>query len=132
MVVRIRLARGGATHLPYYRIVAADARAKRDGRFLEHLGAYGALAHGKRATDKAGLPPVKRVLLNVPRIRYWMSVGAQPTDTVARLLGAAGVLPPSPRVVRRFPGEEKKAPTGLADALDAGAGKSAVEAAART
>ncbi len=83
MVVRIRLARGGRHKLPFYRIVAADARSPRDGRFLEALGAYGALAHGRRATQKAGLPPVKRVLLNVPRIRYWISVGAQPTDTGA-------------------------------------------------
>lgn len=81
MPVRIRLARGGHHRHAFYRIVAADSRAKRDGRFLEALGAYGPLAHGVRETASKGEAPVKRVFLNVPRIRYWLSVGAQPSDT---------------------------------------------------
>lgn len=115
MPVRIRLARAGRHKLPFYRIVAADARARRDGRFLEALGAYGPIAHSLRATNAEGSPPVKRVFLNVPRIRYWLSVGAQPTETVARLLGTAGVLPPSPRIDPKPP----TASASTAAALDA-------------
>lgn len=77
MVVRIRLARWGQIHRPFYRIVAADARAKRDGRFIEVLGTYNPLPHSRREASHK----IKRVCLNVDRIKYWISVGAQPTDT---------------------------------------------------
>ena len=75
MAVKIRLARGGAKKRPFYRIVAADARAPRDGRFLEKLGTYDPLQE-----DNKGLT------LKRERVEHWISVGAQPTDTVARLL----------------------------------------------
>ncbi|KAI0563377.1 Ribosomal protein S16 [Gracilaria domingensis] len=94
MVVRIRLARWGQIHRPFYRIVAADARAKRDGRFIEVLGTYNPMSHSRHEAASN----IKRVCLNVERIKYWVSVGAQPSDTVSRLLGTAGVLPFSPRV----------------------------------
>ena len=68
MAVRIRLARGGAKKRPFYRIVAADARSPRDGRFLERLGSYDPLLKGD---DE------KRVVLNEERIRYWLSQGAK-------------------------------------------------------
>ena len=74
MAVKIRLARAGAKKRPFYRIVAADARSPRDGRFLEKLGTYDPL------TEKGTLD-MKR-----DRVAYWMGVGAQPTDTVARLI----------------------------------------------
>lgn len=74
MAVKIRLARTGAKKRPYYRIVAADARSPRDGRFLEKLGTYDPTAH----------PSLVHV--NQPRIEYWLGVGATPTETVARLL----------------------------------------------
>jgi small subunit ribosomal protein S16 len=74
MSVRIRLARTGAKKRPFYRIVAADGRAPRDGRFLEKLGTY----------DPTRDPSA--VVLDHARIEYWMSVGATPTETVARLL----------------------------------------------
>lgn len=91
MVVRIRLARGGRRHLPYYRIVASDARAKRDGRFLETLGGYAPLAHGVRTTSEMSTPPVKRVYVNVARIRYWISTGAQPTRTGSFLFSVVSI-----------------------------------------
>ena len=73
MAVRIRLARGGAKKRPFYRIVAADARSPRDGRFLERLGSYNPLLNSEDAN---------RIVLNEERIRYWLSQGATPSDTV--------------------------------------------------
>jgi small subunit ribosomal protein S16 len=74
MSVKIRLARSGAKKRPFYRIVAADARAPRDGRFLEKLGTYDPM------TETGTLR------LDEPRIQYWIGVGAQPTDAVRRLM----------------------------------------------
>lgn len=74
MSVKLRLSRAGARKRPFYRIVAADTRSPRDGRFLEKLGTYDPL------TEKGTLV-VKR-----DRVDYWLGVGAQPTETVARLL----------------------------------------------
>ena len=88
MAVRIRLARGGAKKRPYYRIVAADARSPRDGRFLERLGSYNPLLTGEDAN---------RVVLNEERIRYWLGQGAQVSDRVARFLDKAGILPGATR-----------------------------------
>ena len=83
MAMKIRLARGGSKKRPFYRIVAADSRMPRDGRFIEKLGTYNPLLP-KDSED--------RVKMNLERIQYWMSEGAQPTDRVARMLEAAGVL----------------------------------------
>mmetsp|Transcript_23870 Transcript_23870/g.32821 ORF Transcript_23870/g.32821 Transcript_23870/m.32821 type:complete len:106 (+) Transcript_23870:33-350(+) len=88
MVVRIRLARFGRKHLPFYRIFVADARAPRDGKHLEVVGTYDPIP--QRDGNK-------HVALNILRIKYWLSVGAQPSDRVAKLLGQAGVLPPTPK-----------------------------------
>lgn len=74
MAVKIRLARAGAKKRPFYRIIASDARTPRDGRFLEKLGTY----------DPTTEPST--VHLNHSRVQYWLGVGAQPTETVARLL----------------------------------------------
>ncbi|MFZ4747676.1 MAG: 30S ribosomal protein S16, partial [Sphingomonas sp.] len=82
MAVSIRLSRGGSKKRPYYRIVVADARSPRDGNFIERLGSYNPLL----AKDDAN-----RVVLNTERAQHWLSVGAQPTDRVARFLDAAGV-----------------------------------------
>ena len=83
MAMKIRLARGGSKKRPFYRIVAADSRMPRDGRFLEKLGLYNPL-----------LPKdsEERVKMDIDRIKHWLSQGAQPTDRVARMLEAAGVL----------------------------------------
>lgn len=82
MAVQIRLSRGGAKKRPYYRIVVADGRSPRDGKYLEQIGIYNPLL----AKDDAG-----RVKLDEDRARYWVGVGAQPTDRVARFLDAAGI-----------------------------------------
>ncbi|MEM8579347.1 MAG: 30S ribosomal protein S16 [Pseudomonadota bacterium] len=83
MAMKIRLARGGSKKRPFYRIVAADSRMPRDGRFIEKLGTYNPL-----------LPKdsEERVKMDIERVQYWMSQGAQPTDRIARMLEAAGVM----------------------------------------
>lgn len=83
MALKIRLARGGSKKRPYYRIVVADARMPRDGRFIEKLGAYNPL-----------LPKddPERVRLDIERARHWLDKGAQPTERVARFLGAADLI----------------------------------------
>ncbi len=83
MAVKIRLARGGTKKRPFYRIVAADERAPRDGRFIEKLGTYNPLL----ASDNA-----ERVKLDLERIQHWLSKGAKPTDRVLRFLAQAGVM----------------------------------------
>ena len=82
MAVAIRLSRGGAKKRPYYKIVVADARNARDGKFIEKIGTYNPLL----AKDDE-----KRVVLDTDRAKHWLSVGAQPTDRVARFLDVAGV-----------------------------------------
>lgn len=82
MAVSLRLSRGGSKKRPYYRVVVADARSPRDGNYLEQVGTYNPLL----AKDDAN-----RVRLTEDRVRYWLGVGAQPTDRVARLLDKAGV-----------------------------------------
>ncbi len=82
MSMKIRLARGGSKKRPHYSIVATDSRMPRDGRFLEKLGTYNPLL----AKDSE-----ERVKMDMERVQYWLSKGAQPTDRVARFLEAAGV-----------------------------------------
>ncbi len=82
MSVSIRLSRGGAKKRPYYKVVVSNSRAPRDGKYLEQLGTYNPLL----AKDD-----VARVRLIEDRIRYWLGVGAQPTDRVARMLDKAGI-----------------------------------------
>ena len=83
MAIKIRLARGGSKKRPFYRIVAADTRMARDGRFIEKLGTYNPLLP-KDSED--------RVRMNVERVQYWLGQGAQPTDRISRMLEAAGVV----------------------------------------
>ncbi len=73
-MVKIRLRRMGAKKAPYYRVVVADSRSPRDGRFIEELGIYDPMAEGNKLN------------LDVERVKYWVSQGAQPTDTVRGLL----------------------------------------------
>jgi small subunit ribosomal protein S16 len=82
MSLKIRLARGGAKKNPFYSIVVADIRAPRDGRFIEKLGTFNPLL-------KKDDP--KRVQYKEERVKHWLSVGAQPTDRVARFLSANGL-----------------------------------------
>lgn len=83
MATVVRLARGGSKKRPFYRIVVADSRQPRDGRFIEKVGTYNPLL----AKDSE-----QRVTMNVERIQEWMSKGAKPTDRVTRFLEAAGVV----------------------------------------
>ena len=88
MALSIRLSRGGSKKRPYYRIVVADARSPRDGRFIEKVGTHNPLL----AKDNP-----ERVKLNLERVKHWLSVGAQPTDRVARFIDAAGLAKREPR-----------------------------------
>ena len=101
MAVAIRLARGGAKKRPYYRIVVADSRDARDGRFIEKLGTYNPLL----AKDSP-----ERVKLDADRISHWLSVGAQPSDRVLRFLDAAGIrsAPARNNPKKGEPGEKAK------------------------
>ena len=83
MAMKIRLARRGSKKRPHYSIVAADSRMPRDGRFIEKLGTYSPLLPKDRED---------RVRMDMERVQYWLSRGAQPTDRVSRMLEAAGVL----------------------------------------
>jgi len=82
MSVSIRLSRGGSKKRPYYKVVVSNSRAPRDGKYLEQLGTYNPLL----AKDDAN-----RVRLIEDRVKYWLGVGAQPTDRVARMLDKAGI-----------------------------------------
>jgi small subunit ribosomal protein S16 len=88
MAMKIRLARGGSKKRPHYAIVAADSRMPRDGRFIEKLGTYAPLLP-KDSED--------RIKMDLDRVKYWLSQGAQPTDRVARFLEAAGAMPATAR-----------------------------------
>ena len=83
MAMKIRLARGGSKKRPFYRVVAADSRMPRDGRYVEKLGTYNPLL-AKDSED--------RVQLNMERVNYWLGQGAQPTERVVRFLEVAGVM----------------------------------------
>jgi small subunit ribosomal protein S16 len=101
MAVAIRLSRGGAKKRPYYKIVVTDSRTGRDGKFIERIGSYNPM-----------LPKdsEERVKLDTERARHWLSVGAQPTDRVARFLDAAGVRERAVRenLKKGVPGEKAK------------------------
>ena len=73
-MVKIRLRRVGAKKAPYYRIIVADSRSPRDGRFIEELGVYDPMADGEK------------IKVDMERAKYWIANGAQPTDTVRGLL----------------------------------------------
>ena len=101
MAVSIRLSRGGAKKRPYYRIVVADSRNSRDGRFIEKVGTYNPLL-AKDSPD--------RVKMDTDRIQHWLSVGAQPSDRVLRFLDAAGIRerPARNNPQKAEPGEKAK------------------------
>ncbi len=118
MPVKLRLARGGTKKRPYYRIVAADIRAPRDGRYIERVGSFNPL-----------LPKdsEERVKLDEERIKYWLSVGAQPTDRVARFLDAAGLRK---RASRNNPNKGKPGRKRVEREAEAEAAKQAAKEAA--
>lgn len=83
MSLKIRLSRGGAKKRPFYKIVLADSRSPRDGKFLEKLGTYNPMLPHDHA---------QRLVLDSDRIKHWLSVGAQPTDRVAKFFADAGFI----------------------------------------
>lgn len=101
MSVAIRLSRGGSKKRPYYRIVVADSRSPRDGNFIEKIGTYNPLL----AKDSP-----ERIKLDGDRAKHWLSVGAQPTDRVARFLDALGLKerPARSNLKKGEPGEKAK------------------------
>ena len=84
MSLKLRLSRGGAKKRPYYRIVVADSRMPRDGRYIERVGTYNPMLPQEHPD---------RIKLDGDRIKHWLGVGAQPSDRVARFLGHAEIIP---------------------------------------
>ena len=123
MAMKIRLARGGSKKRPFYRIVAADSRMPRDGRFIEKLGTYNPLLP-KDSED--------RVKMDLERVQYWLSQGAQPTDRIARMLEAAGAMEKTERnnPKKAEPGTKAKERAEEKAAKAAEAAEAAAEAAA--
>ena len=117
MALKIRLARGGAKKRPFYRIVVAEATSPRDGLFVERVGSYNPLLPAGHA---------ERLVLKAERIQYWLSVGAQPTDRVAKFLGNEGLAPkpvykdnPKKAALKKKAQERAKAETDAAEAAKA-------------
>jgi small subunit ribosomal protein S16 len=124
MSLKIRLSRGGAKKRPFYRVVVADSRMPRDGRFIERLGTFDPL----KAKDAAD-----RLVLDAEKAKAWMAKGAQPTDRVARLLDGFGVIK---REARNNPqkaqpkkkAQERAAAAAAAAGSEAGGAEAAAEA----
>ncbi|KAA0969728.1 30S ribosomal protein S16 [Aureimonas fodinaquatilis] len=125
MPLKMRLARAGSKKRPYYHIVVADARAPRDGRFIESIGAWNPM-----------LPKdAERVTLKEDRIKHWLGEGAQPTDRVLRFLDKAGILnrPTRSNLTKGQPGkkaQEREAERKQREEDAAAAAAAAAEAAA--
>ncbi|MBF0324757.1 30S ribosomal protein S16 [Magnetospirillum moscoviense] len=117
MALKIRLARGGAKKAPYYRVVVADARCPRDGRFIEKVGTYNPLLPSDHD---------QRITLNEERIKHWLSVGAQPTDRLVRVFAAKGLiaLPARPEQTKQ-PKPKAKAQQRAKDAAERAAAAAA-------
>ena len=118
MSIKIRLARGGSKKRPFYRVVAADSRMPRDGRFIEKLGIYNPLLP-KDSED--------RIRLDVEKIQAWIAKGAQPTDRVSRFLEAAGAVEKKDRanLKKAEPGKKAKARAAEREARAAKAAEAA-------
>ena len=121
MSLKLRLSRGGAKKRPYYRIVVADSRMPRDGRFIERVGTYNPMLPQEHP---------ERVKLNDERIKHWLGVGAKPSDRVARFLGQAEIIPlPEIRETPKKSAPRAKAQERIREAEEAA--KAAAEAAAQ-
>ena len=122
MSVKIRLSRGGSKKRPFYRIVIADSRDPRDGRFIERVGTYNPMLPKDHP---------ERITLKTERIQEWIGKGAQPTDRVARFLGHAELIPmPAWRETPKKSAPKAKAQERLREAEERR--KAAEEAAAET
>ncbi len=123
MSVKIRLSRGGAKKRPYYYIVVAESSSPRDGRYIEQIGTHNPMLPKDHAD---------RVKLDLDRAKHWLSVGAQPTDRVARFLDAAGLMKRTPRnnPEKAKPGKKRLEREAAAAEAAAKAAESSGEAAA--
>lgn len=106
MSVKIRLARGGTKKRPFYRIVAADVRSPRDGKFIEKLGTFNPLL----AKDNA-----ERLIIDLEKVKEWMAKGARPSERMEKILVAAGAIEPitdfasKPKKAVKTPGKQNRA-----------------------
>lgn len=128
MAVRIRLSRGGSKKRPFYRIVAADQRAPRDGRFIERLGSYNPMLPKDHAD---------RLVVDAEKVKSWLSKGAQPTERLQKLLSGLGLCAapvikdqpkksaPKAKAVERMKEKEEKAKAVAEAAASASAESSA-------
>lgn len=116
MATVLRLARAGAKKRPYYHIVVADSRAARDGRFIERIGSYNPMLPRESG---------ERIKLETARAQHWLSVGAQPTDRVAKFLADAGLMKARARTVT----PDKSAPKAKAQERMKQAAEKAAQAA---
>ena len=116
MAVRLRLARTGTKKRPHYRIVAAESRSPRDGRYIEQIGTY----HPLLPKDHE-----RRVRLDLDKANAWIGKGAKPTDRVARMLEAAGARPPTERNNPKKAQPKKKAQERAAALAAEAAGETA-------
>jgi small subunit ribosomal protein S16 len=123
MSLKIRLARAGAKKRPFYRIVVADSRSPRDGRYIERIGTFDPLL----PKDSA-----ERVKFADERLKHWLGVGAQPTDRVLRFLDAAGIRkrPPRNNPEKAKPGKKRLEREEAKRAAEEEKAKAAAEAAA--
>ena len=120
MAVRIRLSRGGSKKRPYYRIVAADQRAPRDGRFIEKLGAYNPMLPQDHA---------ERLVIDKEKVASWLAKGAQPTERLQKMFASLGLCE-APKMVER---PKKSAPKAKAiERMKEKAAKAAAAAEAET
>ncbi|KAH3681876.1 hypothetical protein WICPIJ_007182 [Wickerhamomyces pijperi] len=90
-LVRLRLSRFGRTNQPIYNIVVTKARIGRDQKPIEVIGTYNPIAPPAKPWEDKSLKPAKHIELDFERAKYWLSVGAQPSDTVTRLLKKAEI-----------------------------------------
>jgi len=99
MATSLRFSRGGSKKRPYFRLVATDSRSPRDSKFIEKLGTYNPLL-AKEDTNK--------FVVNAERVKYWLSVGATPSETAARLLRKLGIIETKPTYVAKEKGTGSK------------------------
>ncbi len=116
MSIKIRLARGGTKKRPFYRIVIADSRSPRDGRFVERIGSYNPMVVENHPD---------RLKLDADRAKHWLAVGAQPTDRVARFLAKAGLVAERPRPEQTKKSQPKAKAQARTKAAQAPAGEGA-------
>lgn len=122
MSLKLRLSRGGAKKRPYYRIVVADSRMPRDGRYIERVGTYNPMLPQEHPD---------RIKLDGERIKHWLGVGAKPSDRVAKFLGQAEIIPmPEVRETPKRSAPRAKTLERMREAEEAAKAKAEAEAAA--